>query len=272
MTTASTERSGPPYADPPATPPALAECRFYHSMELPGLGLQEGQWDLRPGVDAYLGPVDYEGRRVLDVGTANGFVCFELERRGADVVAVELPEGMAYDARPTVLAHAKGQGQADELAGIRNAYWLAHHVFESRARVVYAHANDIPEAVGRFDVVFLGNVLQHVRDPAEVLLAAGRFADTVVVTEADWMSGRYDDLAGLVFFVGAHPFSWFQVKPPFLTELFGEMGFDDVRIDRHTQLRLDLLDYASGEPTPDAPGTAIPHFTVTARRTSRTTS
>src|SRR5262249_47083940 len=64
-----------PYASP-RTVTDLADCYFYHTLELPGYGLVEGEWDLRAGAEAYLGGVDFRGRRVLEVGPASGFLCF----------------------------------------------------------------------------------------------------------------------------------------------------------------------------------------------------
>ena len=62
----------------------LADCYFYHTMELPGRGVIEGQdWDLRGRVDEYLGNVDFAGQRVLEIGPASGFLTFEMEKRGA---------------------------------------------------------------------------------------------------------------------------------------------------------------------------------------------
>jgi hypothetical protein len=55
-----------PYADPRAIR-SLSECLFYHSMEIPGYGLVEGQWDLRGRESAYLGGLDFAGKRVLEV-------------------------------------------------------------------------------------------------------------------------------------------------------------------------------------------------------------
>ena len=65
-----------PYAEPREVT-SLDECYFYHSMTIPGYGLVRGPWDHREGVDAYLGNVDLQGKRVLEVGTASGFFCFE---------------------------------------------------------------------------------------------------------------------------------------------------------------------------------------------------
>src|SRR5207249_7736437 len=54
-------------------------------------------WDLRGGVDEYLGKVAFEGQRVLEIGPASGFLTFEMEKRGADVVSVEVTEEHGWD-------------------------------------------------------------------------------------------------------------------------------------------------------------------------------
>ena len=55
----------------------LEDCFFYHSIEIPGYGLVEGPWDLRASIGDYLGGVDLCGKRVLELGTASGFVCLK---------------------------------------------------------------------------------------------------------------------------------------------------------------------------------------------------
>jgi hypothetical protein len=79
-----------PFAVHPALP-ALSECSFYHTMDLPGYGLIEGEWDFRKTAGTYLGGVNFAGKRVLDVGTTDGFLCFYAEQQGArEVVGVDL--------------------------------------------------------------------------------------------------------------------------------------------------------------------------------------
>jgi len=78
----------------------LADCDFYHSMSIPGVGEIVGLWDLRETVDDHLGRIDFAGKRVLEIGPASGFLTIEMERRGADVVAVELPDGVGWDFVP----------------------------------------------------------------------------------------------------------------------------------------------------------------------------
>ena len=67
-------------------------CFFYHTIELPGLGVVRGHWDLRGRFDDYVGGVSVAGKSVLDIGTATGFLSFESEKRGASRVVSALSE------------------------------------------------------------------------------------------------------------------------------------------------------------------------------------
>src|SRR4051794_38772814 len=75
----------------------VAERDWYHTQELaPGVETP-GMFDLRPYVDRYGIPPDLTGKRVLDVGTFEGFWAFELERRGAEVTAIDVDRVQQLD-------------------------------------------------------------------------------------------------------------------------------------------------------------------------------
>lgn len=176
-----------------------ADCRFYHAMDLPGLGTVGGDWDLRPTIDDYLGRFDgFRGRRCLDVGTASGFLTFELERRGADAVVsvdaatVEQLELVPF-ADPRFDLAARTAEAAREHQRIQDAYWLAHRLLGSRARVHYGTAYDLPPELDRFDVAVVGMMLPHVREPFRVLeQVASLVEDTIIVTQqAPRLDGAY---------------------------------------------------------------------------------
>ena len=63
-------------------------------MTVAGLGTITGEWDLRANVRAYLGGVALQGKRVLEIGTASGFLCFAMERMGAEVISYDLSPAM----------------------------------------------------------------------------------------------------------------------------------------------------------------------------------
>jgi len=48
---------------------------------------------------------------------------------------------------------------------LNNAYWLAHRLLQSKARVVYGSVYAIPAAIGPVDIAVYGAVLLHLRDP-----------------------------------------------------------------------------------------------------------
>src|SRR4051794_11413474 len=66
-----------------------------HSIELPdGQGLQGLQTleQLRNRIAQFPIPADLTGKRVLDIGAWDGWFSFEMERRGAEVLAVDSAE------------------------------------------------------------------------------------------------------------------------------------------------------------------------------------
>lgn len=145
----------------------LPDFDWYHTQELaPGI-VTPGMFDLRPYVHRYGLPEDLSGKRVLDVGTFEGFWAFELERRGAEVVALDVDRVSQLDwpvhLRPAIDGR---RGEGFEFA--RQA------LSSSVERVAMTIYEATPEALGgTFDLVFCGSVMIHLRDP---LLAMERLA------------------------------------------------------------------------------------------------
>jgi len=110
--------------------PALGDCVFYHSMDLPGLGSVEGQWDLRGRFDDYVGGVEVKGKTFLDVGAASGFLSFEAERRGASVISFDALDHTQYQLVPPA------QSDAHFFRALCAGYELAHRSFNSNARCI----------------------------------------------------------------------------------------------------------------------------------------
>src|SRR5262249_35068814 len=140
----------------------------YHTIDLPEVGTIHGDWDLRSGLPEYLGHVDFAGRRVLDVGAANGLLSFFMERKGADVVSYDLDLNQRWDLVPFAAwteLEETWPGNALVTDRLNNAYWFAHRLTQSKARVVYGSVYDIPRAIGPVDIAVYGSVLLHVRDP-----------------------------------------------------------------------------------------------------------
>ncbi len=141
---------------------------WYHTLELPGLTTQ-GIFDLRPYVPHYGLPASLAGKRVLEIGTWDGFWAFECERRGAaEVIALDLDDEAALDWPP----RRRPASFPDVRRGA--GFELARELLGSRVRRVVRSVYDAaPEELGTFDVVLCGSVLIHLRDQ---LLALERIA------------------------------------------------------------------------------------------------
>jgi tRNA (mo5U34)-methyltransferase len=149
----------------------VAARSWYHTIELaPGL-TTPGWFDTRPAVGLVPLPGDLSGLRCLDVGTFDGFWAFEMERRGAaEVVAVDVvdpaewdwPAGTEDAARREISARYGGGG----------GFELAARVLVSRVQRVTCNVYDLdPGRLGDFDVVYVGSLLLHLRDPVRAVEA-----------------------------------------------------------------------------------------------------
>ena len=155
-------------------------------MDIPGHGHVAGEWDLRTGIREYLGGVDLRGKRVLEMGTANGFVCFHMEAQGAEVVAYDLSEKQDWDFVPYARDDqtAYRSERRDVIRKLNNAFWFAHRALGSRSKMVYGDVYSVPNEIGAVDVVTFGSILLHLRDPFLALETAVRLAkETVIVTD-----------------------------------------------------------------------------------------
>lgn len=142
---------------------------WYHTMDL-GQGVTTPGWfDLRP-VSARLPWPDLAGKRCLDVGTFDGFFAFEMERRGAsEVIATDIPDHALWD-WPLVEREA-GVAYTEAIQGPKGlGFEIAARALGSKVERRFISVYDLDEAeVGRFDVVFCGSLLLHLRDPFSAL-------------------------------------------------------------------------------------------------------
>src|SRR5438270_4258438 len=144
----------------------IGAIRWFHRMELaPGIWTP-GVYDPRRTLPRLRLPDRLDGRSVLDVGAWDGFYSFEMERRGASVLATD---SYSWD----------GGGW-----GTKAGFDLAREALGSEVRDQRINPFDLsPEAVGRFDVVLLLGVLYHIRDPMLLLERVSSVAAAVLDLE-----------------------------------------------------------------------------------------
>ncbi len=157
---------------------------WYHSIELPDGVVTPGIWDHRPLVPHYGLPESLQGKRALDVGTADGFWAFEMERRGAAVVAIDVPRLSATDLPPQVRQAIIG-ADLDVEAGVNFKY--AAKALGSQVKRVFSSVYELDRSeLGTFDFVHAGDILVHLENPLAALRSirgvaggAALFADAI---------------------------------------------------------------------------------------------
>lgn len=250
----------------PRTVTDVGECHFYHTMDIPGYGLVKGEWDIRHDMGKYLGDVDFKGKRVLEIGTASGFLCFYMESRGAEVVAFDLAEEKVGDIVPFASGNYTQLALARKafVRKLHNGYWFCHRAYNSNAKVVYGDVYTIPEEIGAVDISTFCCVLLHVRDPFLALQNALRLTkETIIVT--DVLRRRYF-LTGILNGLGGRPYlefmpefksgypndTWWNLNPDIIKRFIGVLGFEEIKVKYHSGKYGD---------------NAIPLFTVVGHRT-----
>lgn len=116
---------------------------LYHSLELPDgtvlpglISLEQLKWRL----NQFPIPSNLNGKRVLDVGTWDGWFAFEMERRGAEVVAID--------------SNPKGN------------FLTNRDLMQSKVEFVSADICRVtPAQMGYFDIVLFFGVLYHLKHP-----------------------------------------------------------------------------------------------------------
>jgi hypothetical protein len=196
-----------------------------------------------------------------------------MEKRGANVIAFDCDPRLGTRMIDVVPAHDFEQrfGATHErfwemlssgLDRMKNSFWLQHRLRGSKARAFYGNVYDCDVDFGPVDVVFMGNILLHLRSPVEALNTFAPYArEAVVITEhcAEPVDYRSDSPACYLIpnaekrDLATWWATWWQLTPAFLTQYLRVLGFNKFEVTFHNAMWRD-------------PPKEMPHFTVVARR------
>ncbi len=140
----------------------LAKLGYYHSIELPDGRIIPGFQSIetqRSRIAQFPIPQDLRGKRVLDIGAWDGWFSFEMERRGATVVAVDAT-------KKTRFLEAKAMMGSN-----------VEHVVADICHLT-------PRDVGYFDIILFFGVLYHLKHPMLALERVCELATDLVCVES----------------------------------------------------------------------------------------
>jgi hypothetical protein len=201
-------------------------------MIVPGYGEVGGQWDLRACIKEYLGNYDFAGKRALDVGAAAGFLTFEMERHGAEVVSFDMESGAKWEVVPQKKVRADPAGKMRMLAEddrkLKNAYWFTHARLKSKAQAFYGDIYALPKGLGHFDVAVMAMIISHLAQPLQAMYGVSQLCDTLIVTNQ--VSRGKGALAQFVPTVqnGVEQVWWIPT-PKCLRQMLEVIGFEVIR-------------------------------------------
>ena len=219
----------------------LDQLEWYHSIDVDG-ATTRGWFDLRHALDRIPFP-DVRGKRCLDVGTWDGFYAFELERRGArEVVALDLPDLSGLDYPPEVRADPDFDPLGSDRQRRSAGFEVLQDLLASSVRWCPGNIYDIdPSNLGTFDVVVVGSLLVHLRDPIRALDAVRRVTDGFFLS-IDYVHPRLNlplvrnrpryELRG-----GSSDFQWWLPNDAGLRHLLHVGGFEIDRSSPYFLLR-----------------------------------
>jgi tRNA (mo5U34)-methyltransferase len=210
--------------------------RWYHTIDLPDGASTPGTFDTRRVAERVPWPQGLKGGRCLDIGTCDGFWAFEMERRGAaEVVAIDVdgPDSLDLSWATGRRGNQTPRGSGGSRAGVR--FEVARQMLGSRAERLECSVYDLdPRVHGRFDVVFCGSLLIHLRDPVRALermreVCAGELILVECVDAFLNLFGRRVASARLE----PAPGQWWRCNTAGLVAALRTAGFDVVTVSRH---------------------------------------
>ncbi len=233
----------------------LDRSGWWHSFELPDGTVIEGMNDLvglRNRLSNFPIPQDLRGKRVLDIGAWDGWFSFEMERRGAEVVAIDNWDNPRFRE--------------------------IHSVLDSRVDYRTMDVYDLtPERVGRFDIVLFLGVLYHLKHPLLALERVCALTTDLAVVESFVLKEEHRPEADVAsrpimeFYetdqFGGQTDNWVGPSLPCLLAFCRTAGFARVELQTELEWSAIVACYRRWDERVDA-GEAAPRLTSVFHNTS----
>ena len=217
----------------PITGLSIDDCHFYHTVDVPGVGEVVGDWDLRPQTADMLGRVDFQGQRVLEIGPASGYLTYWMERAGADVTSIELPDDPGWDFVPypdSVLAPIMPDRRRI-MTRLKNSYWFMHEAFGSKAKLVYGDACNLDDGLGEFDIAVLANVLLHTENPVRIIQECAKRSRKIILCEMHYPELEGQAVCRLVPTAENQTWdTWWNFSSDFFVQYLKVLGYNDIKL------------------------------------------
>jgi tRNA (mo5U34)-methyltransferase len=199
---------------------------WYHTIDLGNGVLTPGRFNHLPLLDDYRLPTRLDGMRALDVATMNGFWAFQMEKRGArEVLALDVEKLGDLDVPPIERARMT----PEDLAIPRGTgFFAAKEILGSNVDRRNLNVYDLsPETTGKFDFVFVGDLLLHLMNPIKA--AANICKVTSGVAHVVDCFSPYLPKRTMMY-LGAEQGTWWGISLSALERILWDAGFKKVEL------------------------------------------
>ncbi len=226
---------------------------WYHSYYFDNGFAVRGDYDVGKDVADYGFPSTMAGMSVLDIGTGSGWFATFFEQLGAEVTTFDARGYCDFDVfgrdhYPDVATEKPAPdrvlpgGRGVYYSPVSKGFWIMKEILGLDAGYFNGRVYEIgPELFGgrKFDLVFMGSVLMHLRDPIGALMAAHSVcADRLIATT--FMREATGEPPAMQMQEGAGDgISWWVPNRPCLEQWLKAAGFSSFDLERRVRLTVD---------------------------------
>jgi 2-polyprenyl-3-methyl-5-hydroxy-6-metoxy-1,4-benzoquinol methylase len=228
---------------------------WYHSFYFDNGFEQRGDYDIGRDVADYHFPEDMTEMEVLDIGTGSGWFATYFEQRGAKVTTVDARGYCDFDVfgrsvYPDVTTEKPTpdrilpDGRTIYYSPVSRGFWIMKDILGLKVEYVNARIYDIcPELFqGRkFDLVFVGAVLMHLRDPIGALMAVRSVCRSRLIANSLRLPGKDEERTPYMQLCSSDKdiISWWAPNKACLVQWFKAAGFSKIDAEKTVNLIAD---------------------------------
>jgi len=228
---------------------------WYHSYYFDNGFVQRGDYDIGQDFKGYQFPSELSGMSILDIGTGSGWFATYFEQLGAEVTVTDARgycdfDLFGRDRYPKVSTEKLSpdrklaDGREIYYSPVSQGFWVMKDILGLKAQYYNARVYDIcPELFGdkKFDLVFMGSLLMHLRDPIGALMAAHSVCKHMLIATT-YMLPDQSPLNEPIMKMRENAgdgISWWIPNQACIAQWLLAAGFKTFNIDNHVRLTTD---------------------------------